>query len=81
MLFDDVYGFNQEWAKTKSKADFVAEFMGHEHIFPEMKAADKTARLEQVWKTLRNEPEEAAPIPQGEVAPAAPMAEPPSKKK
>lgn len=57
----DELGFNADWAKGKTKAQFVEEFVGMDHVYANYTKADKATALESAWKKLRNEPEEIAP--------------------
>lgn len=50
----DGVDFNHAWAKEKTEAQFVDEFKGHEHIFPEAK--DKVAKLKAAHALLIKTP-------------------------
>lgn len=50
MIIDGV-GFNQEWAWGKTEAEFVNEFKGMDHIFPEAK--DKVGKLKEAYGLLQ----------------------------
>lgn len=58
----DGIGFNQAWAKKKSEDDFVLEFIGMDHIWPELSADEKEAALRSAHKQLN------APEPEKEAA-------------
>ena len=59
--------FNQGWAKTKTEAQFVAEFIHMDHVFPE--AADKTQKLKDAYRMLTGY-KESPVIPAHNPAPA-----------
>ena len=54
MRIDEI-GFDQAWAKTHTKVQFVEEFMPHDHIYAGLKKADKVVALENAWKKLKGD--------------------------
>lgn len=50
MIIDGI-SFNQQWAWGKTEAEFVNEFKGMDHIFPEAK--DKAAKLKEAYGLLQ----------------------------
>lgn len=47
------YGFNREWAKTVTEAEFVSEFKENPSCFPEItKPTDRTSALKKAFALL-----------------------------
>ena len=44
--------FDQQWSWGKTEAEFVKEFIGMEHIYPD--ADDKAAKLKEVYAQLQH---------------------------
>jgi hypothetical protein len=63
----DGVGFNHEWARTKTETEFVDEFKGVAHIYPNAK--DKIAKLKEAYALLKGTPVKDQPISVPYVAP------------
>lgn len=44
--------FVQAWAKKKTEAQFVKEFVPHTHIYPNLKGDERVEKLKEVYRKL-----------------------------
>ena len=54
---DSITGFNAEWAKKKSEAEFIKEFEGVKEILPledGEKPEDRVGRLKSAYKMIKD---------------------------
>lgn len=70
MIIDGI-SFNQQWSWTKTETEFVNEFKGMEHIFPDVK--DKPAKLKEAYALLQQGKPVDAPVAKATVATTDPV--------